>query len=66
MWRLILTDRRWQKLLQVMKNTGRIYNKSEHRITFARILYRMRTGVPWRDLPKEFGDWNTVYRRFNL
>ena len=25
----------------------------------------MRTGCPWRDLPKEFGNWNTVYKRFN-
>ncbi|WP_025672950.1 transposase, partial [Salinivibrio socompensis] len=64
--RLMLTDKRWQKLLQVMKNTGRIYNKSEHRMTFEGILYRLRTGVPWRDLPTEFGDWSTVYRRFNL
>lgn len=62
----MLTDKRWQKLLQVMKNTGRIYNKSEHRMTFEGILYRLRTGIPWRDLPTEFGDWNTVYRRFNL
>lgn len=26
----------------------------------------MRTGIQWRDLPPEFGRWNTVYRRFNL
>jgi len=28
----------------------------------------MRTGIPWRDLPEEFGDRNTVtvFRRFNL
>jgi transposase len=26
----------------------------------------MRTGCPWRDLPGEFGNWNTVFRRFNL
>jgi len=62
----MLTDKRWQKLLQVMKNTGRIYNKSEHRMTFEGILYRLRTGIPWRDLPTEFGDWSTVYRHFNL
>ncbi|EKF9936237.1 IS5 family transposase [Vibrio cholerae] len=64
--RLMLTDKRSQKLLQVMKNTGRIYNKSEHRMTFEGSLYRLRTGIPWRDLPTKFGDWNTVYRRFNL
>jgi transposase len=27
------------------------------------VLYRARTGVPWRDLPPEFGDWNAVYQR---
>lgn len=26
----------------------------------------MRTGCPWRDLPEEFGRWNTVFKRFNL
>ncbi len=46
--------------------TGRIYNKSEHRMTLEGILFRMRTGIPWRDLPGEFGDWNTVFRRFNF
>ncbi|OCG37486.1 MULTISPECIES: IS5 family transposase [unclassified Gilliamella] len=64
--RTMLTDKRWEKLLQIMKNTGRVYNKSEHRMTFEGILFRMRTGIPWRDLPEEFGEWSTVYRRFNL
>ena len=35
-------------------------------MTFEGILYRLRTGIPWRVLPTEFGDWNTVYRRFKL
>lgn len=35
-------------------------------MTFEGILYRLLTGIPWRALPTEFGDWNTVYRRFNL
>jgi len=62
----MLTDQRWEKLLQVMMSSGRIYNKPEHRMTFEGILFRLRTGIPWRDLPKEFGDWSAVYRRFNL
>ena len=53
--RTMLTDIRWELLLQVMKSTGRIYDKTEHRMTFEGILYRMRTGIPWRDLPSEFG-----------
>lgn len=27
------------------------------------ILFRIRTGVPWRDLPERFGSWKTVYER---
>ena len=28
------------------------------------VLWIARTGSPWRDLPEEFGLWNTVFRRF--
>ncbi len=64
--RLMLTDIRWKMLLHLMKSTDRIYNKPEHRKTFEGILYRLRTGIPWRDLPREFGSWSTIFRRFNL
>lgn len=33
------------------------------------MIYRVRTGCPWRDLPSEFGPWSSVYtrwRRWNL
>ncbi|MBK8972124.1 MAG: IS5 family transposase [Hahellaceae bacterium] len=30
------------------------------------ILYRMRVGCPWRDIPEQFGNWNSVYRKFNV
>jgi transposase len=28
------------------------------------VLWIVRTGCPWRDLPSEFGRWNTVFKRF--
>ncbi len=62
----MLTDERWQTLSRLMYQSGRIYNKPEHRMTLEGILYRMRTGCPWRDLPREFGQWSSVFRRFNL
>ena len=64
--RLMLTDTHWEKLFHLMKSTGRVYDKPIHRQTLECILYRLRTGIPWRDLPKEFGHWSTVFRRFNL
>lgn len=64
--RLMLTDALWAKLSQLMHHTGRVYNKPVHRLTLEGILFRMRTGSPWRDLPAHFGLWNTVFRRFNL
>lgn len=27
------------------------------------MLYRYRTGIPWRDLPSRFGDWENVHQR---
>ena len=31
---------------------------------FEALLYLARTGIPWRDLPAEFGRWDAVYNRF--
>ncbi len=28
------------------------------------MIWITRTRAPWRDLPREFGNWNTVHRRF--
>jgi transposase len=28
------------------------------------ILWRLRTGAPWRNVPGRYGDWNKIYRRF--
>jgi transposase len=35
-----------------------------HRRVLDAIFWIMRTGVPWRDLPEEFGNWNSVFRQF--
>lgn len=36
----------------------------DHRRTLDGIFWIARTGAPWRDLPEEFGAWNSVYRQF--
>lgn len=62
--RLQLTDEHWSTLRNIMLEQG-FYNKRQCRKTVEGILYRLRTGCPWRDLPPYFGRWNSVYRQFN-
>jgi len=52
--RNMLADEYWKKLSRIMLYTGRVYNKPEHRKTVEGILYRMRLGCPWRDVPEFF------------
>ncbi len=35
-----------------------------HRLVLDGIFWIARTGSPWRDLPAEFGNWNSVWRQF--
>jgi transposase len=35
----------------------------DHRQVVEGIVFRYRTGVPWRDLPERFGPWQTVWKR---
>ncbi len=64
MLRLMLTDERWSKLREIMRQYG-IYHKPELRMMVEGMLHRMRVGCPWRDLPEEFGCWNSIYKKFN-
>jgi len=61
-----LTDEEWDCIADVFPppaNTGR--PPSDPRRIFNGIRWIMRTGSPWRDLPKEFGRWKTVWDLFN-
>jgi len=62
----MLIDETWNVLSKIMHLSGRIYNKPEHRYTLEGILYKMRMGTSWRDLPSDFGTLSAVCRRFNL
>ena len=42
---------------------GRPQKVSNYQV-FCAILYVLRTGIPWRDLPKCYGYWHTIYLRF--
>ena len=35
------------------------------RLFIEAVLFRAKTGLPWRDLPERFGPWKSVYNRFS-
>jgi len=61
-----LSDEQWQRLellLPAQKpRTGR--PNLDHRQVINGILWVLRTGAPWRDLPERYGSWSTVASRF--
>jgi len=61
--RTMMTDQHWLKLKSIAYNF-RIYLKHNLRSFIEAILYRIRTGCPWRDLPESFGKSNTIFKRF--
>ena len=62
------TDESWpvfgDRVSQVPGNRCGQKPKLSERMFFEAILYVARTGIPWRDLPAEFGCWLAVYQRF--
>src|SRR5215470_915910 len=61
-----LTDEQWERLQLLLPpqkpRTGR--PAEDHRRILSGILWVHRTGAPWRDLPREYGPWQTVATRF--
>jgi len=41
------------------------WTAADNRLFIDAILWIGKTGVPWRDLPERFGNWNSVWRRFD-
>jgi len=61
-----LTDEQWEKIKPLLPpekpKTGR--PNGEHRSVLNGMIWRAKTGAPWRDLPERYGKWKTVYSRW--
>jgi transposase len=66
MARLLLTDEEWNLIADVFPApAARGRPPREPRQVIDGILWILRTGAPWRDLPAEFGPWQTAWRLFD-
>ena len=63
-----MTDVEWERVRPFLPPqqppTGR--PRHDHRTILSGILWVMRTRSSWRDLPLEFGQWETAYKRYRL
>jgi len=61
-----LSEKQWQKFKEYLPpqkpETGR--PAEDHRKIINGILWKVRTGAPWRDIPERYGPWATIYSRF--
>jgi len=63
---ITLTDQQWQKILPFLRSCRQIHigSRWQSRRFLSAVLWISRSGAQWRLLPKEYCDWNSVYKRF--
>jgi transposase len=64
--RLVLRDAQWKRVAPLLPgkpgDPGR--SAADNRLFLEAVLWMARAGAPWRDLPDQFGNWNSTFKRF--
>jgi transposase len=59
-----ITDKAWERMAPLLPENGQRGGQwQDHRKVVNGILWKLRTGAPWRDLPERYGPWQTCYDR---
>ena len=62
-----LTDAQWNRIKFVFEGTKRVGRPSLNpRIVFNALMWILKSGGRWRDLPARYGNWNSIYHKFRL
>ena len=64
--RFVVDDAAWEKVAPLLpgKPTDPGATGKDNRLFLEAVLWRVRAGAPWRDLPSAFGKWNSFFQRF--
>jgi transposase len=62
-----ISDERWGRISHLLPGRPGLVGgiAKDNRRFINAILYVAKTGIAWRDLPSEYGKWDTVYHRYN-
>jgi transposase len=60
-----ITDKAWERIASLLPENGQRGGQwQDHRRIVNGILWKLRTGAPWRDVPARYGPWQSCYDRF--
>ncbi len=59
-----VSDDQWNKIKHMFPKAKTGRPGKDSRLMFNAVLWIACSGAPWRDIPKRFGSWKTVYSRF--
>jgi transposase len=65
MARFDLTDFEWSVIAPLLPNKPRGVPRVDDRRVLNGIFFRLRTGIPWADIPERYGPRTTLVNRFN-
>ena len=60
-----LTDDQWKRVQQLLPRRRGAPSLKGDRNFLNAVLWIAKTGAPWRDLPRRYGKWKTIFNRFN-
>jgi len=64
--RFVISDAAWEQVAPILpgKPGDRGVTAKDNRLFLEAVLWRTQTGLPWRDLPADFSNWNSAFQRF--
>ena len=61
-----LTSAQWQRIEPLLPGPSKKGGRppKSHKLVIEALVWILRTGAPWRDMPSAYGSWKTIYTRF--